>query len=236
MQQLGNAPEAILQHDQQRERERDREYMEQQQQRGIERGHGRGQTHEHDDYDEIEHHGGGDDVAGATPVRHHQHHHHHYHQQQHHHHPRDLSSVRLDEAQAQVQSQSPYQLPSLRHAIESEHHGYRMHNDADPPRPTYISVSAPAPGPVPSAAASTSAAAAAAAAPASSSGSGALATRYVSAFEDFTNIYRAQVEKQLLEEWGEARDEDVNEILKRHWESLNPEKKRMFGDRRYDSR
>ncbi|KAI5281566.1 hypothetical protein KEM54_003179 [Ascosphaera aggregata] len=61
-------------------------------------------------------------------------------------------------------------------------------------------------------------------------------SRYVSAFEDFTSIYRAQVERQLLEEYGEARDEDTDEILKRHWESLNPEDKRQFGDRRYDSK
>ncbi|KAI5301846.1 hypothetical protein KEM56_001292 [Ascosphaera pollenicola] len=66
--------------------------------------------------------------------------------------------------------------------------------------------------------------------------SGSSSSRYVSAFEDFTNIYRAQVEQQLLEEYGDAREEDVDGILKRHWERLDPEKKRQFGDRRYDSR
>ncbi|EEP81453.1 predicted protein [Uncinocarpus reesii 1704] len=56
--------------------------------------------------------------------------------------------------------------------------------------------------------------------------------RYVSAFEDFTNRNRSKIASVVYRMRGpQVTDEDIDRAVIEHWEDLNPEEKREYGDR-----
>ncbi|EFW17542.1 conserved hypothetical protein [Coccidioides posadasii str. Silveira] len=56
--------------------------------------------------------------------------------------------------------------------------------------------------------------------------------RYVSAFEDFTNRNRDKIASVLYRSRrSQLSDEDIDRAVIEHWEDLDPEEKREYGDR-----